>query len=55
VSSKFLLLTEQSRKVGNIPACKKFRSKEGGGKDVKAVGFSETHTAVKFVLPLAKR
>ncbi len=26
-----------------------------GLKDIKVVGFSETHTALKFVLPLAKR
>jgi len=26
-----------------------------GLKDVKVVGFSPTHTALKFVLPIAKR
>jgi hypothetical protein len=26
-----------------------------GLKDVKVVGFSPTHTALKFILPLAKR
>ncbi|HKI11033.1 MAG TPA: hypothetical protein VKA02_02885 [Candidatus Acidoferrum sp.] len=29
--------------------------RKAGWKDVKVVGFSETHTALKFVLPLAKR
>ncbi len=29
--------------------------RNAGLKDVKVVGFSETHTALKFVLPLAKR
>jgi len=29
--------------------------RKAGRKDVKVVGFSETHTALKFVLPLAKR
>jgi len=29
--------------------------RNAGWKDVKVVGFSETHTALKFVLPLAKR
>jgi hypothetical protein len=29
--------------------------RKAGLKDIKVVGFSETHTALKFVLPLAKR
>ena len=29
--------------------------RNAGLKDIKVVGFSETHTALKFVLPLAKR
>lgn len=29
--------------------------RKAGWKDVKVVGFSETHTALKFVLPLATR
>jgi hypothetical protein len=29
--------------------------RKAGWKDAKVVGFSETHTALKFVLPLAKR
>ena len=29
--------------------------RKAGLKDVKVVGFSPTHTALKFVLPLAKR
>jgi hypothetical protein len=29
--------------------------RKAGWRDVKVVGFSETHTALKFVLPLAKR
>jgi hypothetical protein len=29
--------------------------RKAGWKDVKVAGFSETHTALKFVLPLAKR
>jgi len=29
--------------------------RKAGWKDVKVVGFSETHTALKFVLPLTKR
>jgi len=29
--------------------------RESGLKDVKVVGFSPTHTALKFVIPLEKR
>jgi len=29
--------------------------RKAGLKDVKVVGFSSTHTALKFVLPLEKR
>ncbi len=29
--------------------------RNAGLKDIKVVGFSETHTALKFVLPLSKR